>query len=84
MLIEFDQSTMANMTAALDHVCKKIPPDKDSHETRKHIANAMVACAKAGRRFLQDFQTTGLKALAEINRPERFYWFGLRRRKPRA
>jgi hypothetical protein len=25
MLIEFDQTTMANMTAALDAVCKGIP-----------------------------------------------------------
>jgi hypothetical protein len=26
MLIEFDQTTIANMTAALDSVCKRIPP----------------------------------------------------------
>ena len=29
MLIEFDQNTIANMTAALDYVCKKIPADRD-------------------------------------------------------
>jgi hypothetical protein len=33
MLIDFDQTTIANMTAALDQTCKKIPPDKDTHET---------------------------------------------------
>jgi hypothetical protein len=55
MLIEFDQTTMANMTAALDAVCKRIPPEKDSHEVRKRIADAMVACAKSGRRTLVDF-----------------------------
>jgi len=27
MLTEFDQSTIANMTAALDFVCKKIAAD---------------------------------------------------------
>jgi hypothetical protein len=32
MLTEFDQNTIANMTAALDYVCKKIPADKDSNE----------------------------------------------------
>jgi hypothetical protein len=48
MLIEFDQTTIANMTAALDQVCKKIPADKDGHETRKQIANAMVECAQSG------------------------------------
>jgi hypothetical protein len=26
MLIEFDQTTIANMTAALDSVCERIPP----------------------------------------------------------
>ena len=26
MLNEFDQNTIANMTAALDHVCRRIPP----------------------------------------------------------
>jgi hypothetical protein len=25
MLTEFDQTTIANMTAALDYICKKIP-----------------------------------------------------------
>jgi hypothetical protein len=79
MLIEFDQTTMAKMTAALDAVCKRIPPEKDSHEVRKRIADAMVACAKSGRRTLIDFQNVGSKTLQEINRPPRFHWFGLRR-----
>jgi hypothetical protein len=39
MLTEFDQNTIANMTAALDYVCKKIPADRDSTELRKQIAN---------------------------------------------
>jgi hypothetical protein len=78
-LIEFDQTTMANMTAALDAVCKRIPPEKDSHEVRKRIADAMVACAKSGRRTLVDFQNVGSKTLQEINRPPSFHWFGLRR-----
>jgi hypothetical protein len=28
MLIEFDQSTLAKMTAALEYVCKRIPVGK--------------------------------------------------------
>ena len=78
MLIDFDQNTMANMTAALEYVCKKIPADKDSHETRKRIADAMVASAKAGNRGYVDFQNTGFRALDEIIRPRRFNWFGFR------
>ena len=52
MLMEFDQTTMAEMTAALYYVCKKLPADEDSYETRKQIADAMIA-----REF-----STGLKA----------------------
>ena len=40
MLTEFDQTTIANMTAALDFVCKKIPADKDSNELRKRIGTS--------------------------------------------
>jgi len=79
MLLEFDQNTMANMTAALEHVCKQLPADKDNHETRKRIADAMIVCAKAGRRTYFDLKDTGLKTLKEITRPSRFNWFGLSR-----
>ena len=46
MLTEFDQNTIANMTAALEYVCKRIPTDKDGHEIRKRIADAMIACGE--------------------------------------
>jgi hypothetical protein len=78
MLIEFDQNTMANMTAALEYVCKKIPADKDNHDTRKRIADAMIACAKTGRRNYVDFQNAGFRSLDDITRPARFDWFGFR------
>jgi hypothetical protein len=79
VLTEFDQNTIANMTAALEYVCKRIPPDKDSHEIRKRIADAMVACGHAGRRTLVDFQDAGTKILDEIAKPKGFSWFGLGR-----
>jgi hypothetical protein len=63
---------MANMTAALEYVCKRIPTDKDSHELRKRIADAMVDCAKSGRRGYVDLQNTGVKALDEFLRPPGF------------
>jgi hypothetical protein len=77
-MLEFDQSTVANMTAALEYVCKKIPADKDSSDTRKRIADAMVACAKAGNRGYVDFQNAGFRSLDDITRPPRFDWFGFR------
>jgi hypothetical protein len=71
MLTEFDQITIANMTAALEVVCDKLPSNKDTHENRKRIAGAMIAYAQSGKRTLGDFQSFGSKTLEEITRPSR-------------
>ena len=78
MLIEFDQNTMANMTAALEAVCKKLPRDKDNHETRKSIADAIVASAKAGRQTYIDFECVGFKVLQQNKASPRSNRFGFR------
>jgi hypothetical protein len=80
MLIEYDQTTMANMTAALDSVCKKIPSGLDSNETRKKIADAMIASARIGKRNFTDFRSAGMQALDEMPKQRTFSWFGLRSR----
>jgi hypothetical protein len=59
MLTELDQMTIANMTAALEVVCDKLPADKDTHENRKRIAGAMIGYARSGRRTLGDFRSLG-------------------------
>src|SRR6516164_1206216 len=46
--VELDQTTIDNMTAALGTVCKKIPPDKDSYDLRRRIADTMVEYAQSG------------------------------------
>ena len=79
MLMEFDQTTMAEMAAALYYVCKKLPAEKDSYATRKQIADAMVARALSGKHSSDDLQRVGLKVLADITRPPRVRWFGLKR-----
>jgi hypothetical protein len=79
MLTEFDQNTIANMTAALDHVCQKIPAASDTNELRKRIADELIHCARSGNRTLIDFQEAGLRILKNATRPPRFSWFGLRR-----
>jgi hypothetical protein len=75
MLTGLDQNTIANMTAALELVCKKIPAEKDSHDLRKRIADAMIACANGGPRTFIDFQNAGMKALQEIMSPSGTSWF---------
>jgi len=81
LLTEFDQNTIANMTAALEYVCKKIPADKDGYEMRRRIADAIMVCGTDGKRTLVDFQDAGMKVLDEIIRPPKFNWFGLKRSK---
>jgi hypothetical protein len=69
VLTEFDQNTMANMTAALEYVCKRIPKEQDGHVIRKRIADAMVDCAKSGIRSYVDLQNAGIAVLDEALRP---------------
>jgi hypothetical protein len=59
MLTKMDQNTIAKMTAALEYVCKKIPPDKDSNELRMRIGDAVVECANSGNGSLSDFRMQG-------------------------
>jgi hypothetical protein len=75
MLTEFDQNTIANMTAALEFVCKKIPSEDDATDIRKQIANAIIASANEGRRSLTDFQNAGMKALEDLPLSSRSNWF---------
>ena len=77
MLTEFDQNTIANMTAALDYVCKKVPADKDSTELRKRIADELMQCARSGKRSVIDLQNAGLNVLKATTKPTGFNWFGL-------
>jgi hypothetical protein len=74
MLTEFDQSTIANMTAALDFVCKKIRADADSNELRKRVADELVRCAHLGRRSLIELKQAGLNIVAETTEPRISSW----------
>ena len=51
-MLEFDSSTLANMTAALDHGCKMLPPQFDTAESRKRLGNAIIAAARSHKRSL--------------------------------
>ena len=51
-MLEFDSSTVANMTAALDQGCKCLSGDLDTTENRKRLGAALVAAAKSGKRSL--------------------------------
>jgi hypothetical protein len=74
MLTEFDQSTIANMTAALDFVCKKIAADQDSNELRKRIADKLMHCARTGRHSLADFEKAGMKIVENAAGQDQSSW----------
>ena len=74
MLIDLDQSTTANMTAALESVCRRLPRHKDNYQARKSIADAMIACITAGKPNYIDFENAGLKALKLITTPSPSGW----------
>lgn len=64
MLEEFDHNTIANMTAAMDYVCKRIPPGRDTSALRKRIADEIRRRARSNGRSLVDLQQAGLSTLA--------------------
>jgi hypothetical protein len=58
---DFDRWILANMNAALDRVCEKIPRGEE-HAVRKRIAKQIVKCAKSGRTDLSDLTAAGQRA----------------------
>ena len=46
-MLEFENSTLANMTAALEHGCKMLAGDFDTTDNRKRIADAIINAARA-------------------------------------
>lgn len=47
----FDRRTLANMEVALDRVCAKTPGG-ETHDVRKRVADAILQCARSGKKTL--------------------------------
>jgi len=62
---DFDSWTLANMNAALDLVCEKIPHGEE-HAVRKRIAKQIIRCAKSGKTTLSELTAAGQRALIAI------------------
>ena len=62
-LLQFDQFTLANMTAALEYVCRKLPPDKDNPAIRKYIADEITKAAHKGQVSQADLTDVGLEVV---------------------
>jgi hypothetical protein len=59
-LLSLDQTTLANMTAALEYVYRKLPPDRDNRTIRKDIKEDLIAAANAGQTSLDALTNVGL------------------------
>ena len=59
-ILNFDQTTLANMTAALEYVCRKLPPERDNPAIRKYVAEEIVAACERGKTTLGDLNGVGL------------------------
>ena len=74
-MIEFDQTTIANMTAALDHACGRLSTGVDTAENRKRIADTLIASARLGRRSFIQLMEDAERELGAINAPtEKSAW----------
>jgi hypothetical protein len=74
-LADLDQRTAVNMVAALEYVCRKVPPDHDTPAFRKSIADEISKSARAGNTSLSDLRHAGLAALNNVLHPPKDYWF---------
>lgn len=59
---DFDRWTLANMNAALDEVCRRMPHG-EQHAVRKRVARHILKCAKSGRTTPGELIEAGKRAL---------------------
>jgi hypothetical protein len=70
-MLKFKPGTVSSMTAALEYVYRKIPPDMDSAFNRKRIADAIMASAEEGKFSLHELKNAGLQVLNHLLYPPR-------------
>jgi len=79
-MLEFENSTLANMTAALEHGCKMLSGDFDTSENRKRIADAIISAAKLRKSSLvQLTEVAQQEAAAIVDGSRQFAGFFLKR-----
>lgn len=73
-MLEFESSTLANMTAALETGCKMLSGDFDTPENRKRIGDALIGAArlrKSSLLHLTEVAQEEAAAIIEGSRPSR-------------
>jgi hypothetical protein len=62
----FDSRTLANMEVALERACKMLAIGAEGHDSRRHIASKILACAKRGDKTLGGLTEAGRIAATEL------------------
>ena len=74
-MLKFDQNTIANMTAALEYVCMKVPPEINVPTLRNQIADAITAAAENKQVSLAQLKDAGLVVVNDLMFPPKKRWF---------
>ena len=64
---EFGEEMLVRMETALRFACQRLPASRQDHETRKFIAERIVACARTGKDSLQELTEAGVQALKDLH-----------------
>jgi len=62
---EFDDRTRANMDVVLEEICREMKHGGD-HQSRKFIAERLMASAREGHTTLADLNSAARRALLEL------------------
>jgi hypothetical protein len=62
---EFDHRTMARMDIVLEEICRELKHG-GNHESRKFVAERLMACARDGHTTLDELRTAACAALLEL------------------
>jgi len=73
-MLHLDQATLANMAAALDYACRKLPQDRDTPAVRSYIADQIVEAADKGATSLSELTNVAINVVNSYVFPPSRSW----------
>lgn len=70
----FDESTLANMAAAIAYACGQLPPERDNPAVRQYVAEKILAAAKKGQTSRAALSGVGLEVVNSFLFPPSRAW----------
>ena len=63
---EFNDRTQANLDTVLEETCRELPHHGGDHNSRKYIAEQLIAAARSGKTKLGDLRVVASRALMTL------------------